>query len=66
MSSANCLHAVENGDEIDEYEWYKIECSNKSVRPKLTRIEICFPAIMQLLVVGDKGKEGQEACSVSL
>ena len=38
-----------NCNEIGECEQNTIECSNKFVRPKLTKLEICFPALMQVL-----------------
>ena len=38
-------------NEIGENKENTIECYNKFVRPKLTELEICFPALMQLLVV---------------
>jgi hypothetical protein len=53
VSTTNRSYAVENGDEIGEYEWYKFECSNKFVRPKLTEIEIlfsCFYAIAGMVL----------------
>ena len=37
-------------NEIGENEENTIECYNKFVRPKLTELEICFPALMQMLV----------------
>jgi len=37
-------------NEIGENEENTIECYNKFVRPKSTELEICFPALMQLLV----------------
>ena len=37
-------------NEIGKHVEIKIECSNKFVRQKLTKIEICLPTLMQLLV----------------